>query len=170
VDEVRRAAREAGCDVAREVAATAFDAAWERHMRLWSEGVATGAPEIALWALAELGLREPHPSLEHLVDRFQNASHSSRVLVLEGARETLDELRRAGVACALVCDTGLTPGSVVRRHLERHGLLCHLDVQVFSDEVVDRVIISSQCSGSPLDSMLDAAWSRRRNGSVARTK
>ena len=135
VDEVRRAAREAGRDVSREVAATAFDAAWECHMRLWSEGVATGAPEIARWALAELGLREPHPSLEHLVENFQNASHSSRVLALEGARATLDGLRRAGVACALVCDTGLTPGSVVRQHLERHGLLRHLDVQVFSDEV-----------------------------------
>ena len=135
VDEVRRAAREAGRDVARDVASTAFDAAWERHMRLWSEGVATGAPEIAVWALAELGLREPHPSLEHLVERFQNASHSSRVLALEGARATLDGLRRAGIVCALVCDTGLTPGSVVRRHLERHGLLGHLDLQVFSDEV-----------------------------------
>jgi len=35
----------------------------------------------------------------------------------------------------VVCDTGLTPGRVVRRHLERVGLLSLLDVHVFSDEV-----------------------------------
>ena len=66
---------------------------------------------------------------------FEDASHSSDVRALDGARETLVALERAGVACALVCDTGLTPGRVVRRHLEREGLLGALTVQVFSDEV-----------------------------------
>lgn len=97
--------------------------------------MATGAPEVALWALAELGLREPHPALEHLIGIFQEASHSSRVLALEGARATLAALGRAGIRCALVCDTGLTPGQVVRRHLERHGLLRELSALSFSDEV-----------------------------------
>ncbi len=134
VDALHAAAAEAGRDVSREMAGQAFDAAWERHMRTWRGGAATGAHEVALWGLAELGLREPHPALEHLVLRFEEASHTSRVTSLEGAREALVGLREGGVTCALICDTGLTPGRVVRAHLERLGLLEHLAVQVFSDE------------------------------------
>ena len=127
--------REAGRVVSLEGARSAFDTAWEEHMRLWREGVATGAHEIALRALAELGLKEPHPALEHLVRAYEEASHSSEIAALEGARETLVVLARAGVRRAVVCDTGLTPGRVVRRHLDRLGLLELLEVQVFSDEL-----------------------------------
>ncbi|MEN8182487.1 MAG: HAD-IA family hydrolase [Myxococcota bacterium] len=135
VTALQAAAREAGAEVSGEDAQLAFDAAWERHMRIWGEGEATGAREVALWGLAELGLRAPHPALEHLIDRFERASHSSRVLALGGARAMLGALGRARIPCALVCDTGLTPGHVVRRHLDHQGLLNGLAVQVFSDEV-----------------------------------
>ncbi len=135
VTELRSAAREAGVEVSEEVAAQAFDAAWERHMRLWREGRASGAHEVALWGLAQLGLVEPHPAHEHLVRNFEEASHSSRVEALDGARATLEALAAAGIPCALVCDTGLTPGRVVRRHLDRLGLLGGLAAESFSDEV-----------------------------------
>jgi putative hydrolase of the HAD superfamily len=104
-------------------------------MELWRRGVASGAREIAHWGLAGLGIDDPHPALEHLIFAFEEASHSSRVTALEGARATLAALDRASVPCSLVCDTGLTPGRVVRRHLDREGLLCSLSVQSFSDEV-----------------------------------
>jgi len=135
VEQLRRAAREAGRAVSQAEAGRAFDAAWSRHMALWGQGVATGAREVAQQGLAELGLVDPHPALEHLIRSFEDASHSSDVRALDGARETLAALERAGVACALVCDTGLTPGRVVRRHLEREGLLSALTIQAFSDEV-----------------------------------
>ena len=66
---------------------------------------------------------------------YEEASHSGRVTALPGARETLEALAQAGVRRALVCDTGLTPGRVVRRHLANLGLLDLLEVLVFSDEV-----------------------------------
>jgi FMN phosphatase YigB (HAD superfamily) len=135
VAALETAAREAGRQILPDDARRAFDAAWGKHMRLWCEGVATGAREIALWALAEIGLESPHPALEHLVQTYEEASHSSRVAALDGARETLATLARAGVHRAIVCDTGLTPGRVVRRHLDRLGLLDLLESQVFSDEI-----------------------------------
>jgi putative hydrolase of the HAD superfamily len=135
VDELRDAARETGRVVARDDARGAFDRAWNRHLQLWSEGVASGAREVAHWSLIELGLVDPHPAVEHLVLAFEEASHSGGVSALDGARETLAALERAGVPCSLVCDTGLTPGRVVRRHLDREGLLGPLSVQSFSDEV-----------------------------------
>ena len=135
IDELLEAGREAGSPATREEAEGAYHRAWTRHLELWRAGEASGAREIAGWSLEALGLADPHPALEHLVRSFEEASHSSRVSALEGARETLAALERAGVPCALVCDTGLTPGRVVRRHLEREGLLGALAVQAFSDEV-----------------------------------
>jgi HAD superfamily hydrolase (TIGR01509 family) len=135
VEALVRAAGEAGREVGSEEAGRAFDAAWDRHMRLWREGVASGAPEVAVWALAELGLREPHPALEHLTRQFEEASHSGEVTALPGAGETLEQLARSGVRRALVCDTGLTSGRVVRLHLARLGLLALLEATAFSDEV-----------------------------------
>jgi putative hydrolase of the HAD superfamily len=135
VAELRTAAQEAGREVSQKEADRAFGIAWEHHMRVWTEGTASGAHEVAVWALAELGLDEPHPAQEHLVSMFEEASHSGRVLALEGARDCLQALARAGIPCALICDTGLTPGRIVRRHLDRHGLLEGLAVQIFSDEV-----------------------------------
>lgn len=129
------AARDAGRHPAPEEAREAFDAAWTWHMDEWVRGVATGAPEIARVALGRLGLLDPHPALEELIQIWQEASHTSHVHALPGARESLEALRRAGVRCALVCDTGLTPGRVVRALLAREGLLEHLEVCVFSDEI-----------------------------------
>ena len=135
IDSLARAVGEAGRRASRQQAADAFEAAWRCHMDCWREGVATGANDVARQALGLLGLEEPHPALEHLVREWEEASHSGQVVALPGARQALEALAAAGVARALVCDTGLTPGRVVRRHLDRLGLLEQLEVCIFSDEV-----------------------------------
>jgi putative hydrolase of the HAD superfamily len=135
VGVLREAACEAGAPVEMEAAAGAFDRAWARHMDLWAEGVATGAAQIARWALTDLGIAVTEPERECLVAHFEEASHTSRVVALDGAVETLARLTGAGVPMALICDTGLTPGRVVRQHLDRLGLLAPLQAQLFSDEV-----------------------------------
>ena len=135
VAALAHAAQEAGRATSSAEAGNAFDRAWEHHMNRWREGVSTGATDIALHALRLLGLQSPHPALEHLVREYEESSHSSQVTALDGARDSLAALERAGVRRALVCDTGLTPGRVVRRHLERLDLLALLEVCIFSDEV-----------------------------------
>ncbi len=132
---LREAAREAGCPLSDEEAERVFNAAWQQHVLRWEAGEATGAPEVATWALAALGLEGAHPAREHLVRRFEEASHTGHVMALEGACGLLAALDAAGTPCVLVCDTGLTPGRVVRQLLDRVGLLAHLRVQAFSDEV-----------------------------------
>ena len=54
---------------------------------------------------------------------------------LEGAVDTLQLLRAAGIRTALVCDAGFTPGRIVRDFLDEHGLLEHLEFCAFSNEV-----------------------------------
>jgi putative hydrolase of the HAD superfamily len=129
------AARESDARIEWDAAAEAFDRSWHAHMVAWSRGVATGAQEVARAAWTDLDLPENEPAIEALVGHFEEASHTSRVVPLYGARETLDRLHAAGVGLALICDTGLTPGRVVRRHLDRLGLLAPLRATIFSDEV-----------------------------------
>lgn len=135
ITALQQAAREAGRDVPFERAKGAFEAAWQRHQQLWHDGRASGAAEIADWGLAALELGDAEAVRTRLVRRFEEASHTGEVVALEGARELLAALSAAGTPCVLVCDTGLTPGRVVRRLLDRHGLLLHLAAQAFSDEV-----------------------------------
>jgi putative hydrolase of the HAD superfamily len=134
-DALLHAARETGARVEPEAAAAAFDCAWQRHIDLWLEGVASGARQVAGWAMRELGALTHGPTFELLVAHFEQASHSSRVVPVDGAVETVERLVAAGVPCALICDTGLTPGRVVREHLTRLGMIPGLAAQLFSDEV-----------------------------------
>jgi putative hydrolase of the HAD superfamily len=134
-DALLHAARETGARIEPEQASAAFDRAWQRHVDLWIEGVASGARHVATWAMHELGALTHGATFELLVAHFEHASHSSRVVPVDGAVETVERLARAGVPCALVCDTGLTPGRVVREHLVRLGMIPGLRAQMFSDEV-----------------------------------
>jgi putative hydrolase of the HAD superfamily len=135
VAELHSAAAEAGHVTTPEEATRAFDAAWLRHMELWRQEQATGAVQVARWSLEILGIEPRGIPFDHLVHDWQEASHTNHVEALAGARHLLQRLRGLGIRTALICDTGLTPGRVVRRHLERKGLLELLEVQIFSDEV-----------------------------------
>ena len=134
VGELHRVAAEAGHTITREEATRAFDGAWSRHIDLWREEQATGAVEIARWSLEILRIELHGSTFDELVHHWQHASHT-HVEALVGSHDLLQRLRSLGIRTALVCDTGLTPGSVVRRHLERTGLLDLLELQIFSDEV-----------------------------------
>jgi FMN phosphatase YigB (HAD superfamily) len=129
------AATAAGHATLRDEAERAFDAAWSRHIALWRQEQASGAVEVARWSLEILGIAPEGLAFEQLVADWQEASHTSRVAALPGARPLLARLRARGIRTALICDTGLTPGRVVRRLLARQGLLERLERQVFSDEV-----------------------------------
>jgi putative hydrolase of the HAD superfamily len=134
VAALERAARAVGRAVETAEVGRAFDAAWARHMELWATEVATGAREVARWSLEELGINPHGDQLEPLLEAFEEASHSGRVCTIDGALETLSRLDDAGIPCALICDTGLTPGRVVRNLLDRQGLLERLRETIFSDE------------------------------------
>ncbi len=59
-------------------------------------------------------------------------------LVVPGAAEAVRRLAAQGVALAVISNTGRTPGRVLRRLLERAGLLPAFRVLTFSDEVGTR--------------------------------
>jgi len=135
IDALAELASGAGRPTRFDTLREAFDAAWNHHMAQWVAGVSTNTRDLADHALERLGLRPEAKAREELVRVWEEASHCGDVEPVEGALDTLRALAREGLRLALVCDTGLTPGRVVRAHLERSGLLAHLDICVFSDEV-----------------------------------
>lgn len=52
-----------------------------------------------------------------------------------GAAEAVRRLAGRGVRLGIVSNTGCTPGVVLRRALERHGLLAYFSASSYSDEV-----------------------------------
>jgi putative hydrolase of the HAD superfamily len=135
VGGLQEAAARGGVQATAEAATAAVAAAHRRHIDLWSQGVGSGSPEIAAWALEALGVADAELA-RGLGERFAEAGLAAGdAAALPGAGETLERLGSLGVRMALVCDTGFSPGRVVRRFLARAGLLDALEVLVFSDEV-----------------------------------
>ncbi len=140
VRAVARAGRELGVGGEPAAARTALDAAWHRHVEVWMAGGSSGAPEIAEATLAGLGAERgaaapPVEAVSALALELAAAPLEGGVEPLGGAREALERLAGRGLRRALVCDTGLSPGSVVRELLAGAGLLELLECTVFSDEV-----------------------------------
>ena len=75
------------------------------------------------------------PGLVESVDRCPiEGARRFPPLVLAGAVEALEDVRRAGHLTGLISNTGATPGPALRPLLEGYGLLPLLDVATFSDE------------------------------------
>jgi FMN phosphatase YigB (HAD superfamily) len=108
--------------------------AWAHHHTAWHELRGYGAPGMAAHCLEALGIRDER-RLRELTDAFEEASIEFGVDVVPDAPQALEELRSRGFRTALVCDTGFTPGRVVRHLLGEHGITPLLDVLAFSDEV-----------------------------------
>jgi putative hydrolase of the HAD superfamily len=135
VEALVDAARTSGVEVDPERALAAIRAAHARHVELWSVGVGTGSPEMAAWALESVGAPADPALAAALGRRFEDAGVAGEAQALPGAVETLAALRASGIRVALICDTGFSPGRIVRQLLARNGLLELLEVQVFSNEV-----------------------------------
>lgn len=120
---------------APERVAAALADAWSEHQRAWHRQVAFGGPEMTQHALATLGVDLERARRETLIETLEDDLLSRSVRAVDGAQDLLTRLRDAGVRTALICDTGFSPGRVVRQMLARVGLLDLLEVQVFSDEV-----------------------------------
>jgi putative hydrolase of the HAD superfamily len=108
--------------------------AWAKHDDAWKQVETFGPGRMAAYCLEARGISD-NESITQLTEDFEEASMKRGVEAVDGAEETLTALQQAGIRLALVCDTGFTPGHVVRRLLDDAGLLPYLEVLCFSDEV-----------------------------------
>ena len=108
--------------------------AWAKHDEAWKQVETFGPGRMAAYCLEARGIFDDD-MIGSLTREFEEASMEVGVEAVEGADTTLAALGNAGIKLGLVCDTGLTPGRVVRQLLEDCNLLEHLEVLCFSDEV-----------------------------------
>jgi putative hydrolase of the HAD superfamily len=115
--------------------AAAFGVAWRRHQVEWHRRRVFDGRAMTTSALESLGVELAASRLDELVTTLEEEILGHEIRAIDGAVRALERLATRGVRRALICDTGFTPGRVVRRLLDRAGLLSLLEVTVFSEEV-----------------------------------
>lgn len=111
-----------------------LDEAWARHDEAWKQVESFGPGRMAAYCLEAHGISDD-AAINTLTREFEEASLAAGVCAVEGASETLDALKNADIHLGLICDTGFTPGRVVRELLATEGLAAYLETMCFSDEV-----------------------------------
>ena len=117
----------------------AYKTVGERLEALWKTHRDIGVEEQVqmLLDLLPVGESFPRPDslMNRLIDAYTHPILSELPIPLEGAAEVLKNLEVRGLRMAVICNTGRTPGKILRIILDRLNLLKHLSVQTFSDEV-----------------------------------
>ncbi len=131
--------RRRGFPLALPSVANAYDGVAVRLEQLWAAQRDVGSREQVRLILENLALEErvppEDPLMEDLKDAYTLPILSALPVVNAGAREVLARLRDVGLRLAVVCNTGRTPGRMLRLVLDRLGLARFLSVLTFSDEV-----------------------------------
>ena len=117
----------------------AYDAVGPRLEDVWATRHDVGSRGQVRLLLECLGLDGAESRNAGLMDVLEDAYClpilSSKPIVNAGARDVLETLKIRGLRLALICNTGRTPGKMLRLVLERLGLARYLSVLSFSDEV-----------------------------------
>lgn len=117
----------------------AYDAVGPRLENVWVTRRDVGPRDQVRLLLECLGLDGGLSAHGKLMDALEDAYClpilSAMPILNAGARDVLETLQGRGLRLALICNTGRTPGKMLRLVLERLGLLGYLSVLSFSDEL-----------------------------------
>src|SRR2546421_10197176 len=114
--------------------------AYDRHQSLleaeWARNV-DPAPEDQIRTFLTFAGLEPGDAVlvERVSEAFGGALQEIPPALFPHVPETLEELKREGLAIGLVSNTGRTWGRYVRKLQDRFGIGRFFDVRIFSDEV-----------------------------------
>jgi putative hydrolase of the HAD superfamily len=120
----------------------AYDASGSHLGRLWQTNRDVGVTEHVVTILrsvdADLPARVPGDVMEALVDAYARPILLVPPAVDVGALPALQALRAQGYVLAVVSNTMRTPGTILRKLLDRFGLMECFAHATFSDEVLVR--------------------------------
>lgn len=104
-----------------------FNRAWEENRQFTS---VHAVEEV----LSRLGMDLSDAERHEVAEAFAHAIEDPPQLA-PNVIETLDELRGEGLRIGIICDVGMTPSVVLRKYLDRYGVLDRFDHWSFSDDV-----------------------------------
>lgn len=123
-----------GVRLPRTAFAEALQSGFDFFDRVWLDECRTPLCEETVdVVLASLGVRLPHERRDHVVRRFERLVLDVPPEPMPGAVYNLPLLAER-YKLAVICDTGYSPGSVLRELLARHDMLRHFDYLYFSNE------------------------------------
>jgi putative hydrolase of the HAD superfamily len=125
----------AGMPVARDVIEQAIDDSWRTFDASWQANHQYRAPDAAALVLGKLPVRVDGALRDEMVDLFVTVGSTAELPATSNVDVALAALKDAGVRIGIICDVGMTPSTILREHLEKHGLLEWFDHWSFSDEV-----------------------------------
>ena len=126
-----------GVNTSDEQMAEAYRSGFDAYMTAWVRGVHFGARDQVQHILARFEIvpgAGDEPLLAETAFEIEESSLSAPLEPLPGVLETLPDLTRAGYRLGLISDTSLTPGRILKRLMDRDGLLGHFQALTFSDE------------------------------------
>jgi putative hydrolase of the HAD superfamily len=128
------ALRAAGHTASDQALADALRASWDHFDKVWlHEHRTPPCGELVDAILASMGARLPAEVLATLVERFERLVLELPPEPMPGAVYTMPRLAER-YRLAIICDTGYSPGSVLRQLLDHHDLLGYFDYAYFSNE------------------------------------
>jgi HAD superfamily hydrolase (TIGR01549 family) len=88
------------------------------------------------WAVlaAELGIPEGVIPYEIVEQAYEEITFEPLPDAMPHVHVAVDAMRRAGYRLAVICNTGMVGGQVLRKVLKQHGLFDFFEVTVFSNE------------------------------------
>jgi FMN phosphatase YigB (HAD superfamily) len=124
----------AGHTVSGERLTDGLRAAWDHFDVVWAgEHRTPPCAELVDAILAALRVQLPEEPLAELVERFERLVLEVPPEPMPGAVYTMPLLADR-FRLAIICDTGYSPGSVLRQLLDRHDLLGYFEYTYFSNE------------------------------------
>jgi len=128
-----------GVNLSREKMEEAYDKSFERYKLIQNkeEDISTREQvKIILGCLGNPKLKDLNEEVLKKLDRvLANQILSELPDLVEGSKETLSYLKKRNYKIGLICNTGRTPGKVLREVLKRKNLIQFFEVLTFSDEL-----------------------------------
>jgi FMN phosphatase YigB (HAD superfamily) len=126
--------RAAGLQATGQALADSLRASWDYFDAVWlNEQRTPPCGELVDAILGSLGAQLPPQLREALVDRFERLILEIPPEPMPGAVFTMPQLAKR-YRLAIICDTGYSPGAVLRVLLDHHDLLGYFEYTYFSNE------------------------------------
>lgn len=139
LEGVREVLKEKGYTVSPAELEEAYRVVGRRLETIWQNQVDISPGEQVQLLLHSLDPELPLSFGEEMMRKLEEAYASPVLKIMpalnDGAAETLKTLQERGVKLGLICNTGRTPGAMLRIVLERLGILSFFDALSFSNEL-----------------------------------
>lgn len=113
----------------------AIDAVARDHHQSWLDNRQYTAEHASAQLLELLEVEAEAELLDDVISSLSGEHEPPVVELTPNIADTLATLRDTGTRIGIVCDVGMAPSTVLRRHLEAHGVLALFDHWSFSDDV-----------------------------------